>query len=467
MKCLLLQSAGLVSEIKKIKQKKMNQILLVAKREFMTQVKNRTFIIMTFLSPLIVLVIIGIIAWMVSANNSDKKNIAVVDESSEFITVFQSDNQVVYNFYPAKDIQGIKDTLTDSKYLNALLIIPKFDKQDFKGLDNSIELVTNGNMGVSFKESLESKINKRIEDLKMENAGVSEEQLKQLKSNITIKTFNLKSENGGEKEDSSDYLKFGLAMFLAYVTFTFIMIYGVKIMRSVVEEKNNRVVEIIISSVKPFNLMMGKILGTTFVAILQFVIWISMGLVVVIGGSVFLASKIKTPTALDSAQAQEILAQNPAWMADTQGVFDSLLSLNYPLILGLFLLYFLLGYLFYSSIFAAIGSAVDNEADTQQFTFYPIFPMIIAMYGSMTALDNPDGPVSFWLSMIPLTSPISMVVRLPFGVEWWEILLSLFLLIGTMLLMVFLASKIYRVGILMYGKKASFKEMLKWIRYSN
>lgn len=443
----------------------MNQILTVAKREFLTQVKNKTFIIMTFLSPLIVLAIIGIIAWMMSAN-TDQKNIAVVDQSGEFVTSLVSGKDIVYNFYDTKDIQGIKDTLSGSKYLNALLVIPKFDKQDFKGLDNGVELMTNGSLGVTYKEGLESGLNKRIEEMKMENAGVSQDQLQKLKSNIKIKTFNLKDSQGAG-EDKSDYLKFGLAMFLAYITFTFIMIYGVKIMRSVVEEKNNRVVEIIISSVKPFNLMMGKILGTTFVALVQFVIWISMGLAAVIGGSVFLGSKLEPTAGMNTPQAQELLAQNPEWMLETQSMLDSLLSLNYPLILGLFVVYFLLGYLFYSSVFAAIGSAVDNEADTQQFTFYPIFPMIIAMYGSMTALDNPDGPVSFWLSMIPLTSPISMVVRLPFGVEWWEIVISLVLLIGTMLLMVFLASKIYRVGILMYGKKASFKEMLKWMRYSN
>lgn len=190
-----------------------------------------------------------------------------------------------------------------------------------------------------------------------------------------------------------------------------------------------------------------------------------MGLALMLGGSAFFASKM--PTNLNTEQAQAMLEQNPEWMADAQGIFDTLLGLNYPFILMMFMLYFLLGYLFYSSVFAAIGSAVDNDTDTQQFTFYPIFPMMIAMYGSMTTLENPDGPVAFWLSIIPLTSPISMVTRLPFGVEWWEIALSLVLLIGTMLLMVFFASKIYRVGILMYGKKPSFKEMWKWMRYSN
>lgn len=438
----------------------MKQIILVAKREFLTQVKNKTFIIMTVLSPLILVGIVGIIAWMMSAN-TEQKSIAVVDESNEFITALVSSENEIYNFYGTKDIKGIKDTLSESKSLDGLLIIPKFDKNDLSKVENGIELNTKGNIGVGFKEKLESKLNKRVEELKMEKAGISGDAMKSIDSNIKIKTFNLK----GGAEEKGEFLKFGVAIFLAYVIFMFIMIYGVKVMRSVVEEKNNRVVEIIISSVKPFNLMMGKIMGTTMVALTQFLIWITMGVGLLFAGSAFFASKMETNAS--TQQAQELLAQNPEWMTNAQTQFDSLMTLNFPFIIVFFVVYFFLGYLFYSSIFAAIGSAVDNDTDTQQFTFYPIFPMMIAMYGSLTAMDNPDGPVSFWLSIIPLTSPISMVTRLPFGVEWWEIALSLSLLIGSMLLMVFLASKIYRVGILMYGKKPSFKEMWKWMRYSN
>ena len=440
----------------------MNQILLVAKREFLTQAKNKTFIIMTVLSPIIMVAIIGIIAWMISAN-TDQKSIAVVDESQEFITSLVSGDNEIYNFYGAKDIQGIKDTLLESKSLNGLLVIPKFEKGNLKPLENGIELTTNGNIGMGYKEKLEDRLNKRLEELKMQEAGISDQQLKTIDSNLQLKTFNLK---GGE-EDKGEFLKFGLAMFLSYVIFMFIMIYGVKVMRSVVEEKNNRVVEIIISSVKPFNLMMGKILGTTFVALTQFIIWILMGVGLTFAASAFLSSKMEIPTNLASPEAQEMLAQNPEWMLEAKNITDTLMELNYPFILIFFVIFFFVGYLFYSSIFAAIGSAVDNDTDTQQFTFYPIFPMMIAMYGSFTAMENPDGPVSFWLSMIPLTSPISMVTRLPFGVEWWEIAISLTLLIGSMLLMVYFASKIYRVGILMYGKKPSFKEMWKWMRYSN
>lgn len=442
----------------------MNQILLVAKREFLSQVKNKTFIIMTFLSPIIMIGIIGIIVWMMSAN-ADQKTIAVVDESTEFITSFASNQNEIYNFYGKEDIQGIKDTLLDSKYLNGLLVIPKIENNNYADLEKSIELTTNGNIGKGYKDKLESRINKRLAELKVEAAGLSSEQLDELKSNVSIKTLNLKDVDA--KDGAGDAIKFGIGMFLAYIIFMFIMLYGVKVMRSVVEEKNNRVVEIIISSVKPFNLMMGKILGTTFVAFTQFAIWISMGAVLLIGGSAFLSSKIDMTSSEMANMQAEALAQSPEWMTETNDMLASIMEINFPMIIGLFLVFFLVGYLFYSSMFAAIGSAVDNETDTQQFTYIPIFPMMIAMYGSMTTLDNPDGPVAFWLSMIPFTSPISMVTRLPFGVPWWEIAVSLALLIGTMLFMVFFASKIYRVGILMYGKKPSFKEIWKWIRYSN
>ncbi|MET3731280.1 ABC transporter permease [Moheibacter stercoris] len=440
----------------------MKQILLVAQREFFTQVKNKTFLIMTVLTPLFMVGIFAIIAWMMSAN-SDQKTIAVVDESKEFITALVSNENNIYNFYPAKDIQGIKDTLLGSKYLDGILVIPKLEGNDFNSLDKKIELTTNGNIGNNYTSQLEDKINTRIEELKLEKEGISHEKMGQLKSNISIKSFDLK----GGKENRSEYVKFGFAMALSYIIFMFIMIYGVKVMRSIVEEKNNRVVEIIISSVKPFNLMMGKILGTTFVALTQFTIWIIMGIACFVGATAFLGSKMDEFKNVQTPQTEILMQQQPEWLEKSQTIVDGFSDMNFPVIIFLFLLYFFIGYLFYSSIFAAIGSAVENDTDTQQFTFYPIFPLMIAMYGSMTTLDNPDGPVAFWLSMIPFTSPISMVTRIPFGVEWWEIALSLGLLIGTMLMMVYFASKVYRVGILMYGKKPSFKEMWKWMRYSN
>jgi ABC-2 type transport system permease protein len=235
----------------------------------------------------------------------------------------------------------------------------------------------------------------------------------------------------------------------------FIIMYGVRVMRSVLEEKNNRVVEIIISSVKPFELMLGKILGVTLVALTQFSIWILMSVI----GAIFLNTGFATLQENFSSAGSNFDVLQIA----TQ-VSHHLLELNFPLIITVFVLYFLLGYLFYSSIYAAVGSAVDNETETQQFTLFAILPLMLGMYGSFSIMNNPDGPMGFWLSIIPFTSPVAMIARIPFGVPIWQIALSIGLLVLTTIGMVFLAGKVYRVGILMYGNKATMKEIWKWIR---
>ena len=230
-----------------------------------------------------------------------------------------------------------------------------------------------------------------------------------------------------------------------YCVFTFIMMYGIRVMRSVLEEKNNRVVEILISSVKPFELMMGKILGVTGVALVQFGVWVVM-----------IFASVMT---LGSSNVGMV-----SGVAEVQMVLSALSQINYGLILFVFVIYFLLGYLFYSAMYAAIGSAVDNETETQQFTLFAILPMMLGFYGSITIMNNPDGPMSFWLSMIPFTSPIAMLARIPFDVPVWELVLSIVILLVSTLGMVFIASKIYRVGILMYGNKVTLKELWKWMK---
>jgi len=250
-------------------------------------------------------------------------------------------------------------------------------------------------------------------------------------------------------------------MVLMYAIFMFIIIYGVRVMRSVLEEKNNRVVEIIISSVKPFELMMGKILGVTFVALTQFLIWITMTVIgALLLNTGFAAMQSKIP---GSAESAEMIKKFDFQQTATE-VSHILLDMNFPLIIFVFIVFFLLGYVFYSSMYAAIGSAVDNETETQQFTLFAIIPLTLGMYGSFTIMNNPDGPLGFWLSMIPFTSPVAMIARIPFGVPVWQIALSMVLLIFSTLLMIYIAAKVYRVGILMYGNKASAKELWKWIR---
>ena len=439
----------------------MKNIFLIAQREFFSQVKNKAFIIMTFLSPLLIVGAGAVIFLLSSANNSEVKNIAIVDESTEFVTSFKSSKQMMFSIYTPQELKSIKDTLKDSKYLNAILHIPKNTDGNYDNIEKNTQLITNGNLGIMDREKLSRVISSKIEKDKQTKLGVDSAALNNSKANVNLNVFNVSD----GKEDKGMELKIGLSMFLTYIIFMFVMIYGVKVMRSIVEEKNNRVVEIIISSVKPFELMMGKIVGTTMVALTQFGIWIGMTLVLLLAFPAIAASRMDmTQQMMNQAQVAEA---SPDMMQKMTEVSEVLLTFNYPLIIFAFIAYFILGYLFYSSIFAAIGSAVDNDTDTQQFTYFPLVPMMIGLYGSMTTFENPDGPVAFWLSMVPLTSPISMITRIPFDVPMWQLALSLSILLVSTIFMVYIASKIYRIGILIYGKKPTVREMIKWISYKN
>lgn len=438
----------------------MKNIFLIATREFFSQVKNKAFIIMTILSPLLLVGAGGVIFWLSVTNNSELKNIAVIDESAQFVTSFKSDENMVFNIYTPQEAKAIKDTLEGSEYLSALLEIPANKDGNFEGIEKGTRLSTNGNFGITDREKISTMMASKIKEYRLNNSGIDQASLDQTNANVKLNVFNVKE----GKEDKGLELKVALSGALTYIIFMFIMIYGVKVMRSVVEEKNNRVVEIIISSVKPFELMLGKIVGTTMVAVTQFAIWIGMTIGLLSIFPAIAASRI------DMAQQmvnQQEVVESPELMQMVAETSEVLLSFNYPLIIFTFITYFVLGYLFYSSIFAAIGSAVDNDTDTQQFTYFPLVPMMIGLYGSFTTLQNPDGPVAFWLSMIPFTSPISMITRIPFDIPIWELILSITILLISTIGMIFIASKIYRIGILIYGKKPTVKEMLKWITYKN
>lgn len=440
---------------------RMKNIFLVASREFFSQVKNKAFIIMTIISPLLIVGAGGVVFWLSATNNSEVKTIAVVDESAKFITSFKSNERLIYNFYTPQEAQSIKDTLSGSEYISALLEIPANTDGNFKTIENQTKLSSNGNLGITNREEIESIISTKIEEYRLKNSGINQQQLKDAKSSVELNVYNVKE----GKEDRGVELKVALSGALTYIIFMFIMIYGVKVMRSIVEEKNNRVVEIIISSVKPFQLMMGKILGTTMVAVTQFAIWISMTLGLLILFPAIASSRMQMANeVINQSNAME---SNPEMMQLIAETSEVLLTFNYPLIIFTFITYFILGYLFYSSIFAAIGSAVDNDTDTQQFTYFPLIPMMIGLYGSFSTIQNPDGPVAFWLSMIPFTSPISMITRIPFDIPIWELVLSMVILLISTIGMIFLASKIYRIGILIYGKKPTVKEILKWMTYKN
>lgn len=418
----------------------MKNIILIAKREFFTQVKKKSFIILTLLTPLLIIVFGGVVSLMFQANETQMQ-ISVIDKNGLFKDKLKSDQNIRYVFSSEETEKSLIKALETTGEMNGVMIIPK---KEIHELENSIEILTNKNLSNEARRSIAGNISEIIKAEKINALGISTAQIEDLNKGVNLHVVNVL-----EKEKKQDSflvgVKSGLSMFLMYCVFTFIMMYGIRVMRSVLEEKNNRVVEILISSVKPFELMMGKILGVTGVALVQFGVWVVM-----------IFASVMT---LGSSNIGMV-----SGVAEVQMVLSALSQINYGLILFVFVIYFLLGYLFYSAMYAAIGSAVDNETETQQFTLFAILPMMLGFYGSITIMNNPDGPMSFWLSMIPFTSPIAMLARIPFDVPVWELVLSIGILLISTLGMVFIASKIYRVGILMYGNKVTLKELWKWLK---
>lgn len=399
------------------------------------------------------------IAFMFKANKT-KSTFDVVDKTGIFAEHLKSTDNINYVYVPESAEKSLVSALKDMKGTDGILILPKLENNDYAKFESETQLLLNNKIGFDTKQNIASDISGLIKKEKIKNLGITEIQLTNLDKSFELKTKNLIDDNKSDS-DLTYGVKSGLSMLLMYATFMFILIYGVRVMRSVLEEKNNRVVEIIISSVKPFELMMGKIIGVTLVALTQFSAWITMAII----GALFLntgfsAIKGKIPggegseSMMDKFDIQQIATQ----------ISHTLLDLNYGLIIGVFIIFFLLGYIFYSSIYAAIGSAVDNETETSQFTIFAILPLTLGMYGSFSIMGNPDGPMGFWLSMIPFTSPVAMIARIPFGVPAWQIILSIAILLATTLSMVYVAAKVYKVGILMYGNKATMKELWKWVR---
>ncbi len=437
----------------------MKNIFLITKREYLTQVKKKSFVILTLLAPILMIGFGLLIAFMFKANESSN-TFNVIDKSGLFIGNLKNDPKIKYVFVPEQNEKALTSTLKEMTGIEGLLIIPALKDNNFDELESNSQLLLNKKIGYDTKMSVVSDLSKIIKKEKIKTLGISETQLKNLDQNFDLKTKNV-VDNKKSDSDLDFGVKSGLSMVLMYAVFMFIIIYGVRVMRSVLEEKNNRVVEIIISSVKPFELMMGKILGVTLVAVTQFSVWITMSVI----GALFLntgfsAMKDQIP---GGEKSSEMIQKFD--VKQTAGeISHILLHLNFPLIIFVFIVFFLLGYIFYSSMYAAIGSAVDNETETQQFTLFAIIPLMIGMYGSFTIMNNPEGPLGFWLSIIPFTSPVAMIARIPFGVPAWQIALSMTLLLASSLMMIYVAGKIYRVGILMYGNKASAKEIWKWIR---
>jgi len=439
----------------------MNKIWLIIQREFLTRVQKKSFLIATILVPLIIPAIMGGAVYLMikEAESAKPENLLVLDESGSF----KLENTKRFIIVPVSGpIEQAKKAYSETKDFG-LLYIPVTSVNDPKG----ITIYTKESQSIEKIGSIESMINNIVKDAKMERYNVDKETLKDIRNtDIDFKQINLS--DTGEEKSSNTFILYGLSMGLGIMIYIFVLVYGIQIMTGVIDEKTSKVVEVIVSSVKPFQLMLGKILGIASVGLLQFTIWIVlMGVV----SSVVLGSfglKMPQQQAMEQVTAQmdeeakeemESQAKGPA----VAEFMDNLNQIPFTKIAVVFLFYFLGGYLLYGALFAAVGSAVDSQQEAQQFQFPVTIPLLIGYLGLfMFVVRDPHGPVSFWLSIIPFTSPVAMVGRIAFDVPGWQLALSMILLVAGFLLTTWIAGRIYRVGILMTGTKVSYKVLAKW-----
>lgn len=419
----------------------MNKTFLIIKREFLVRVKKKSFIIMTLLAPILMASLI-IVPVLVTDSGQQKRLIGIYENTTSFAKEIEDSENIHFTVFDNMQMdEFIKDPEGSNYY--ALLKIE----------NDSYSIYSNQQVGLNLRKSIEKQLEQISERNKLKQAGINLDIIEQAKTNINIETKIITSE--GNTTSSSTEASIGIGFITGILIYMFIFMYGTMVMRGVIEEKTNRIVEIIISSVKPFQLMIGKILGVALVGLTQFILWIVLTIIISSIAEIIFFDTTEITNNLDSVDQSVILNE---FTRLTGGI-------NLMLIFISFLFYFLFGYLMYSALFAAVGSAVDAEADTQQFMLPITIPLIFSFILIQPVMDNPDGILAFWLSIIPLTSPIIMMARLPFGVESWQLLLSMILLILGFIFTTFIAGKIYRTGILMYGKKISYKELWKWLTY--
>ncbi len=451
----------------------MNKIFLVIKREYLSRVKKKSFIIMTLLAPVFLAGIIIVPAWLMSRETTDVKKIAVVGEGSRlFNGKIPSTRSLKFDFLTDANPDELKNNFSEQGYYGVLMISPKITY-----IPNAIQLYSQKQPTMDITSHISNALEKEIEREKLEAYNIEDidKILKEIKSDVNVQTI-LISDTGEEKKTST-----GLAMGIAYISglmiYMLTFIFGAQVMRGVIEEKTSRIVEILISSVKPFQLMMGKILGIALVGLTQFILWVVLTLAIVGIAQAALLPDMNAGSAqsqvvesimsgVNESAGEQVQAIQPQ-LNELQSLLESIKSMNWVLIIGSFIVYFLGGYLLYASLFAAVGSAVDNETDTQQFMMPITIPLLLGLFVSMSAFQNPDSSIVYWCSFIPFTSPMVMMARIPFGVPGWELALSMIILLLSFVGTAWLAAKIYRTGILMYGKKPTYKEMFKWLRYKN
>ena len=451
----------------------MNKISVIIKREYITRVRKKSFIIMTLLTPILMAALFVVPALVMTNQDKEHKKIAVLEDGPApiFRNVIPDTKDAEFVYLTDVKFENLKGTFEKDGYYGILFI-----SHEILTTPNAIQLISKKQPPIGLLEHIENSLEKDIErqlllSYKIENL---DQILKDVRRKVNVQTKSI-DDSGVEKQTST-----GIAMALAYLggflMYMLVFMFGAQVMRGVIEEKVSRVVEVIISSVKPYQLMLGKIVGVALVGLTQFLVWImlTLGIVLAIKSAVIPKDTIQQITqGMDvmnsnapqaSAQTKEVSKQFN-FTPEFQQQFTSAMNQPWGLFLFCFVFYFITGYLLYASVFAAIGSAVDNETETQQFMLPVTIPIILGLFIAMGTMQNPESSISFWGSMIPLTSPIVMMARIPFGVPYWQIAVSMLIMVISFLAFVWMAAKIYRTGILMYGKKTSWKEMIKWLRY--
>ena len=451
---------------------KLRNINIIISREYLTRVKKKSFLLTTFLVPVLfaaMCILPSVIMFM--AKDTDKK-VAVIDQSGIVMSYLVDTDVVDYEDYSTEPVDSMKLRF-DELGLDALVVVSPLDS-----VQRSVTVASYSAkpLSMELKEGVQSKVNDAVEDyrLALYEIGDLKQIMEDVKSDISMSTYTL-DESGEEKITSSEVYMI-ISMLLSIIIYMFIAMFSGMVMQSVIEEKSSRVVEVLVSSVKATELMFGKIIGVACVALTQFFLWIILTLVLVGGFSAFvgfdslMGDPAQTEQMMEMAQMQMggmDMAEMTETMAEEEGmgaVLSTLKDIDWVQMILAFIIYFALGYLLYASFFAAIGSAVENEADTNQLQMPVTVPLLLAFFIAIYAFNAPDSPIVWWGSMIPFTSPIVMLARIPFGVPMWELVLSIVLLLATFAACGWASAKIYKIGILMFGKKTTFKDLWKWLK---
>lgn len=436
----------------------MNKIWIIIQREFMTRVKKKSFILLTILMPFIFAALIMVPLMLATIEGDEQKTVMVVDKTGRYVGSLKSTAN--YAFVPTADNKD--EYYTDDSEVEAVVQIT----DDLAQNPKAVTIYSPREVKAELLGYVETCLGEQVrrEKLTAYNIPELEDILEDVQAEFHVATVKRNAE--GDETSSNTYIAMAAGFIFTFLIYMFVMSYGGMVMQSVMEEKTNRIVELMVSSVKPFQLMMGKIIGVALVGFVQLAIWgVMLSVILLVCGSVFGLSAAPTVPAVAGADMQMNAVAQQAASGEAAEIMSALMGLPYAELGIMFVLYFVGGYLLYASFFAAVGASINAQEDSSQFIMPVVLIMVFGLYAAMYSAENTNGPLAFWASMFPLTSPIVMMVRIPFGVPWWEEVLSLGLLFATSMAFVWISARIYRVGILMYGKKPSIREMLKWVRW--